>query len=138
MPRGREPVYRATSYRVEEGPQRFAIRVGVRCAPLDALLAANGVEDWAYLTAHNPGGRRADPDANANAQTCLEAALRAAARPFLRGESVGDDGGWAPEPSLLVLGLPRAEALALARRFGQEAIVAGRRGAKAELVFCDG
>jgi hypothetical protein len=55
----------------------------------------------------------------------------------LRGAGAGDDGRWAPEPSLLVLGLPRAEAVELARRFGQEAIVAGRRGAPAELVYCD-
>lgn len=137
MPHRHEDVYEATAYRVADGTQRFSIRVGERCAPLDALLDAHAALEWAYVTAYNPGGRRAEAQANAAAQQRLEAALRATARPVLRGEGAGDDGRWPPEPSLLVLGLPRADAVALARRFGQVAIVAGRRGAPAELVYCD-
>jgi hypothetical protein len=132
----REAAYRATSYRVDDGGQRFAIRIGERCAPLDALLAARGLDEWAYLTAHNPGGRAAPPAANERAQARLEAELAAAGREILRGASAADAGDWPPEPSVLVLGLPRAEALALARRHGQEALVAGRHASAAELVFC--
>jgi hypothetical protein len=131
----REAAYRATTYAAGEGAQRVAIRIGERCAPLDALLAARGVDEWAYLTAHNPGGRLADPAVNAAAQARLEAELAAAGHPFLRGASSGDGGDWPPEPSVLVLGLPRGAALALARRYRQEAIVTGRCGAQAELVF---
>lgn len=137
MPNQRDDVYRATAYHVADGAQRFSIRVGERCAPLDALLDAHGAEEWAYVTAYNPGGRQARADENAAAQQRLEAELRATAHPVLRGEGAGDDGRWPPEPSLLVLGLPRADAVALARRCGQVAIVAGRRGAPAELVYCD-
>jgi len=137
MSRRHDTVYRATAYRVADGAHRFTIRIGERCAAVDALLAQHGADEWAYITAYNPGGRHAGADANAAAQARLEAALRASARPVLRGAGAGDDGRWAPEPSLLVLGLPRAEAVELARRVGQEAIVAGRRGAPAELVYCD-
>ncbi len=137
MPDRHDAVYRATAYRVADGAQHFAIRIGERCAPLDALLDAHGAEEWAYITAYNPGGQPAAARVNAAAQERLEAALRALARPMLRGEGAGDDGHWPPEPSLLVLGLARADAVALGRRFGQEAIVAGRRGAPAELVYCD-
>ncbi len=137
MPHRQDAAYRATEYRVADGAQRFSIRVGERCAPLDALLDTHGAEEWAYVTAYNPGGRPAAADANAAAQQRLEAELRATAHPVLRGEGTGDDGRWPPEPSLLVLGLPRADAIGLARRFGQVAIVAGRRGAPADLVYCD-
>lgn len=137
MPHRHDEVYQATAYRVTDGPQRFSIRVGERCAPLDALLAEHGAEEWAYVTAYNPGGEPAEAGANAAAQKRLEAALRAPPRAVLHGEGAGDGGDWPPEPSLLVLGLARADAVALARRFGQEAIVAGRRGAPAELVYCD-
>lgn len=137
MPHRHDDVYRATAYRVADGSHRFTIRVGERCAPLDELLAEHGTEEWAYVTAYNPGGRRADAAANTAAQERLEATLRETSRPVLRGEGAGDDGHWPPEPSLLVLGLSRADAVALARRFGQVAIVAGRRGAAAELVYCD-
>jgi len=133
----REGAYRATTYAVADGAHRLAIRIGERCAPLDALLAARGLHEWAYVTAHNPGGLPADPAANAAAQARLEAELAASGRPVLRGASLGDGGGWPPEPSLLVLGLPRAEAISLARRYGQEALVTGRCGTPAELVFCE-
>jgi hypothetical protein len=133
----REPAYRATTYAVEDGTHRLAIRIGERCPALDALLAAHGLEECAYLTAHNPGGLPADPGANAAAQARLEAELVASGRVFLRGASHGDGGSWGPEPSLLVLGLGRAEALALARRYGQEALVTARCGKPAELVFCE-
>jgi len=136
VPGPREAAYRATTYGVADGAHRLAIRIGERCAALDALLAERGAGEWAYLTAWNPGGQPAAPEANAAAQARLEAELAAAGRACLRGASRGD-GGWPPEPSLLVLGLPRAEALALARRHGQEALVVGRRGAAAELVFCE-
>lgn len=138
MPRSpREAAYRATTYAVADGPHRLEIRIGERCAPLDALLAARGVEEWAYLTAHNPGGRLAGPAANAAAQTRLEAEVAASGHPWLRGASLGDGGDWPPEPSLLVLGIGRREALALARRHGQEALVTGRCREAAELVFCE-
>lgn len=137
MPSPRAAAYRATTYAASDGSERLAIRIGARCAALDALLAARGHDAWAYLTAHNPGGQAADPAANAAAQARLEAELAAAGRPFLRGASHADAGDWPPEPSVLVLGLARAEALAIARRYGQEALVAGRRGAPAELVFCE-
>jgi nucleotide-binding universal stress UspA family protein len=133
----REAAYRATSYAVDDGPLRFVIRIGARCAPLDELLRVRALEEWAYVTAWNPGGRLADRAANEAAQKRLEAELLATGRPLLRGASLGDSGEWPPEPSLLVLGIPRDEAVALARRYGQEAIVAGRRGAPAELVFCE-
>lgn len=133
----REAAYRATTYGVDDGGLRLAIRIGQRCAALDALLATRGVEEWAYLTAHNPGGRRAAPAANAAAQARLEAEIGAGGHASLRGASLGDGGGWPAEPSLLVLGLSRREALALAHRYGQEALIAGRRGEPAELVFCE-
>jgi hypothetical protein len=136
VPSPREAAYRATTYAVADGPHQLAIRIGEPSAALDVLLAARGCEEWAYLTAHNPGGVAADPAANAGAEARLEAELAASGRSCLRGSSLADDGDWPAEPSVLVLGLPRAEALAIARRYGQEALVAGRRGAPAELVFC--
>ena len=45
-----------------------------------------------------------------------------------------DCAGWMPEDSLLVLDIPREEAGALGRRFGQAAIVVGGKGAP-ELVY---
>ncbi len=54
----------------------------------------------------------------------------------LPGAGVGTGGDWPPEPSLLILGIREEDALHLARRFGQNAIVAGTLGEPARLVWC--
>ncbi|MHA4899884.1 DUF3293 domain-containing protein [Enterococcus faecium] len=43
--------------------------------------------------------------------------------------------GWPPEASLLVLGVPAAEAEELGRRFGQVAVVVGERGGAGRLLW---
>jgi hypothetical protein len=48
---------------------------------------------------------------------------------------VGDDGSWPAEQSLLVLGIDKAEAVALGRAFEQFAVVVGRRGGPARLAW---
>ncbi len=53
------------------------------------------------------------------------------------GESIGDDGLWPPESSLLVLGIGRIDAARLGQRFGQLAVVYGELGQEAELVVVD-
>ena len=54
----------------------------------------------------------------------------------LPGVGVGDAGDWTPEESLLVLGIAQADAVAIALRYGQRAIVAGELGGVPRLVEC--
>lgn len=130
--------YEATAYWVEAGPQRrFAIRVGARSADVDALLAAAGVETWAFVTAANPRSVRLSAAENARRMGGLGARLGEHGRAFLPGEGVGDEPGWPAEPSVLVLGIDETAAVALAREFDQHALVVGRRGEPARLVWVD-
>jgi Protein of unknown function (DUF3293) len=50
---------------------------------------------------------------------------------------VGTDGSWAPEPSILVLGISFESACGLGRKYGQNAIVTARvdEGAVPKLVL---
>jgi hypothetical protein len=123
--------YRATSYLA--GPLR--LRIGRRNAALDAMLAERGEETWAYLSAWNPGSEPVDDATNRVAHARLLAALQP--RATLAGESRSDDGSWPPEASVLVLGIGREEAIRLGRAFGQAAILVGRRGQEAELVWLE-
>lgn len=127
-----DAAYRATSYRVGG---KLVLRVGERSPVLDHLLANRGLEEWVYLTAHNPASVELPPEENRARQK--ELVRRLAGYPCMLGEAVPDDPSWPPEASVLVLGIPRADALALAREFGQNAILCGTRGGVAQILWVD-
>ena len=142
-PRSREKLealfeaYRCTSFCADTPAGRLRIRVGERSGALDALLAAHAVRTWAYITAWNPGSVALSESENRSRQQALESELGARGLPVFRGEGIGDDGRWSPEPSVLVLGLSEADGRALGARFGQIAIVAGELQGPARLVACE-
>jgi hypothetical protein len=128
--------YESTEYRVDDaarGP--FPVRIGERSLALERLLVDSGFDDWVYITACNPGSRRMSDEENVSRMQELELRLRLLPGVIYHGQGVGTVGDWPPEPSLLVLGLREDQGLELARAFGQSAIVAGRRGEPAKLVW---
>ncbi|HUM11513.1 MAG TPA: DUF3293 domain-containing protein [Myxococcaceae bacterium] len=129
--------YLETRYRVfPPGSPEHVLRVGQRHPGFDAQLAEARGSRWVVLTAWNPGSVRCTEAENTAAQGELGATLRRAglvAWPA-RGESPGRD--WMEE-SLCVLDLDPEQARALARRFGQVAVVQGELGGEARLVFSD-
>jgi hypothetical protein len=129
--------YGRTTFVAETPRGRLLLRVGRRSAELDDLLVAHGVATWAYVTAFNPGSRALAAEANAARHRELERVVAARGFTSYPGEGVGDDGRWPPEPSLLVLGIGRADAIQLGQEFGQLAIVYGELGHEAELVACE-
>jgi hypothetical protein len=130
--------YLATDYRVCSSPLGpFVIRCGEHSPLATALVARESVGQWAFITAENPGSGLLAREANAERMRQLQAVVEAAGythHPGL-GQGPGDD--WPPEASLLVLGIAEAEAVSLGRRFGQRAIVTGRRDGPARLVWLE-
>lgn len=127
--------FRHTRYCARTPGGEIAIRVDQRCAQLETLLAEGGHEAWAYLTAWNPGGKAAAAARNHEAQRRLEHELSTAGLPFHPGEARADLGDWPPEASVLVLGIPETRAREIARRYGQAAIVVGKRRGPPRLVL---
>lgn len=133
-----EAAYRTAAYTaVVPGRDPIVIRCGERCMPLDLLLAEARVTTWAFITACNPGSMRLDDEANAERMSRLETLVRGRGLACFQGEGRSDDDSWPEEPSLLVLGIEEADAVAVAQAFGQLAIVSGRRGGEARLVWTD-
>ncbi|TCO80259.1 uncharacterized protein DUF3293 [Plasticicumulans lactativorans] len=137
LARGLLRAFHATTYTATAATgERFALRIGRRHPALDAWLAARGQAAWAYVSACNPGARSLAPPLNVRRHAALLAELRERLPDgnVLDGFGVPDGPDWAAEPSVLVAGLPLAEARALARRHGQLALVHGRTGGRARLL----
>lgn len=133
--------FMATSYcaESEDGALQLALMVGVSDATLDALLAREGQERWAYLTAWNPGARQGSDEDNARRNRALFLdLLKAGARPILSGRGIPEQPSeWPPEASYLAVGLDVATARQLGQRYGQVAVLVGRRGGVPELLYLD-
>ena len=121
--------YEKALYAVQGGP---VLRIGERSAGLETLLDLQGDASAAFITAANPRGEQRSHAANEAAMSALCASL---AWPYLPGEGRDPEGRWSAEPSVLVLGISRADAEALGRRLEQNAIVFAEKGAAPELVL---
>lgn len=121
----RDQAYRATLYRA--GFVR--VRIGRRSASADAWLATHRSPVGCFLTAWNPFSRAMPSRWNARAMLALHRALRSVA--CEQGD--GTHGHWREEH--VFAAIPEREALRLARRFRQAAIVVVPRGRPARLVY---
>ncbi len=71
---------------------------------------------------------------NAAAAAALAAEVQDRGYRALPHRGVGDDPAWPAEEGLFILDMPEDEAVALAERYGQNAIVVAERGRAARLV----
>ncbi|MDH5577493.1 MAG: DUF3293 domain-containing protein [Betaproteobacteria bacterium] len=136
MPVGPDLViaYLSAEY-VVYGEPELVLRIGEPSDGLDALLEAEGADAAAYVTAANPHGRLAGKAENVLASTALLHAQRDAGYACFAGEGRDPQNEWPAEPSVLVVGISRAEAEVLGRSYGQNAIVFVEKGSAPELVM---
>lgn len=130
--------YRNADYVVLPGNSELVLRAGKASAELDALLAGHGATTAAFLTAANPHSEQRPAEENRAAAAELDRALADVHYSRFPAEGRDPAGHWPTEPGVLVLGIPRAAAEALGRRFGQNAILYIERGSPAELVLLTG
>ncbi len=125
--------FRAALYRIDGPSGPIDLRIGRRSAALDRLLERAGVRCWAFLTAVNPGARRADAEENSSRLARFDAELADHGFAWLAGVSRDPSGAWPAEPSRLVLQIDAEAARALARKWGQLALLTGEAGAAVHL-----
>lgn len=127
--------YTATRYCISLPDGECVLRVGERSEAIDAWLALAQQDTWAYLTSDNPGSRLLSEAENADRRAALFGHIGRAGWPCCRGRAVADDKNWPDEHGFLLAGVSHGEAVALARLFGQNALLFGRVGAVVELVW---
>ena len=126
--------YRETHF-VVLAQDPFTLRVGQRSEELLALHREVGVESSAYVTACNPFSRSLSAAENEARMAELRTWLREAGHPTREGIGKDPAGEWPGEPSVLVLGLTRADSEALGRRLEQNAVVFMASDAMPELLL---
>lgn len=123
--------YNATRFTVFE--PSITIKTESVNESLDSLLEQYECDQWAYITSVNPFSETHTDVENEHSFESLKNDV-SDYQSFI-GEGVGTDPAWKPEVSLLILGISKTEAKRLGNKYGQNAIVYGKAGKKAELVL---
>lgn len=114
--------YRETVFTLQ-APTPLALRIGEADDALRVVHAKYAVSESCFVTAHNPFSARLADGENARRHGALCAELRARGRTFFEGQGAHPTGTWPAEQGVLALGVGRAEAASLGRRWGQNAVV---------------
>lgn len=116
------------------GARELVLRIGRRHAALERLLAAAKVRSAAFVTPANPRGEKQPAAKNRKALEALKELLAESGQPFLEAQGRDPRGRWPAERGVFLLGIARADAVALGRLLDQNAIVYVGRARAPELV----
>lgn len=130
--------YRRAWYRVDDGAGSFELRVDETSRALADLLQRRGCVSAAFITAYNPASRKLSDATNRERAEALVGELERRQLPWLPASAGADDGGWPEEAGVLVPGIARNSAMALAHDFEQHAILWCGSDAVPELVWTGG
>ena len=125
--------YEATDYVVFAEPG-LVIRIGEPNPDLDALMESAEAATAALLTAANPGGELHSDEENRAALAELRKSGLLRFRTQYDGEGRDPLGKWPAEPSLLVIGISRDDAVFIGVSHAQNAIVFVEKGRAPELM----
>lgn len=108
------------------------LRVGEVHIGINDLLKHYDVSSWCFIIAWNPLSVELSSEENTKRNEGLFAYLRD--YQIVQGKGRDPSGKWTPEQSFLALGISRKEAIDLAVKFGQRAIVYGEVSQPAKLI----
>lgn len=128
--------FHSAHYVVFDPPTRFTLCIGHYSPALARLMWRHNAGTVAILTAYNPGAKPASAQANIHAQQTLLDAIHKLDLFHCHGENAASDGTGHIEPTVVVLGIHRDQALALAQQFRQLAFVFSDANAIPELIWC--
>lgn len=131
-----QAAYLRTAYWIFPDGRDFEVSVGRNAVALDRWLGENRWNCWAFIGAYNPGARLLSGRMNRNRHRALVAHLAHQGREWFPAVAVPNGGSWPSEPSVFVPNIAIVEARRIARRFGQNALIFGRRSEAPRLLWC--
>lgn len=120
----------ATQYVVKFAGGEQVLTIGQTHPALDSVLDHRA---WYLLTPYNPGGRQLGEAENRKRLAAMNMRLDQINATLHPAENRDPAGRWPTEAGFLVIGPDRHEAVAIARAFDQDGMVAGLPDAPAEL-----
>lgn len=113
----------------------FALKVGHRHPEFDEWLTEQGYVNYAFMTPYNPRSKELPEAINSQRLSELHEFLRAQQLPFAPAEARDIAGHWPPETGVFMFDVQAGQVHDLARAFGQNAVVEGKMGGVAFLVW---
>ncbi len=120
------------------GSPEVEFRIGETSDLLDAMMQISRVATAAFVSSANRRGAPTPENERRLADFLLRSQLCGLSYRIYHGDGRDPQGVWNAEPSVLIIGIPRAEAEALGRRLEQNAIVFIEKGKAPELVVLVG
>ena len=132
-----EAAYQATTYRVFLPGGMCDLRLDQPSETLRDWLETAGANEFAVLSAHNPGAKQLDQATNMSRQSLMEIELLEKGFEPYAGENEADTEDWPAEETCFVtdIGLPVAREIGA--KYGQNAIVYGLADGGPRLVWIE-
>ncbi|MEO1340696.1 MAG: DUF3293 domain-containing protein [Cyanobacteria bacterium J06635_13] len=132
-----QTAYEQTIYEVYNSGQTITLSIDQEHPQLNKLMQQYHVASWAIVTAVNPYSQPLTELENRQRNQQLQTYLQRLNLSIL--PAVGKDcrGDWTPEPSFIILGIDRQNAIAVGQKFAQNAIVYGAINQPATLVWIE-
>jgi len=127
--------YRATEYRIGDGPERFTLRIGCRSDALAGLFRETNRPYALFITAYNPFSETQSEEENQLANESLLKELLRLVGSVTAGIGINPAGVWPGEPGFLALGMDGEAARALGTEYRQNAVVWADDDAVPQLVL---
>ena len=120
-----QTAYEQAIYEVYWQNKTIKFKIGEYCPELDDLLIQCDCYTWALITAFNPYSQCLSARENQQRHQELIKHVQGLQLDLLSAEGRDENGVWTPEQSLVIMGVERVRAIAIGRRFEQNAIVYG-------------
>ena len=130
-----QTAYKQAIYEVYADGETIQFHIGDRCQRIDSLLSQRDCSTWALITGYNPYSQCLPERENQQRHQRLIEHLQGLR--LVCFDAVGKDPNriWQPELSLFILGISRDIAIAIGKKFQQNAIVCGVKQESAELIW---
>ena len=114
--------YKKTNYEVFT-EQPFTLNIDIFSERLSLIYKENSVETACFITAYNPFSEKLTLEDNKAVQEKLLQNIIHSGNQFFEGIGVDPKGEWKGEPSFLILGISKEEAIEIGKQFKQNALV---------------